>query len=242
MFYQPFIHAEAGDLAGCEALMRWHNENLGEVSPATFIPVIEESGRIIEFGLFALRTAIEQAKHWLAYRPDFVMAINISPVQLQDVHFVESINHLCQLYDVNTGNIELELTENIFLGNDPAVLGNIERLAEAGYRLSLDDFGTGYSSLSYLHRYPFSTIKIDREFIADVEHSDKSRMLVKTIIALAEGLGLQTICEGTETPQQVAFARKSRSKLLQGYYYSKPVPAELFFQRFLAIEYCGDVF
>ncbi len=234
LHYQPFICVNTGTVFGCEALLRWNNKKLGFIAPDQFIPIIESSGKIIEFGLFVLRTAIEQTRHWLEYHPDFVMAINISPLQLKDEMFAYHVQHLLKLYNVPANNIELEFTENIFLGNDLNISNNIQKLSGFNIKLSLDDFGTGYSSLSYLHKYPFNTVKIDKEFIGNIEHSEKCCHLIKSIVSMAKGLNLTTVAEGVENKKHIHFCRSCGVNIFQGYYYSKPIPAEDFYVKFIA--------
>lgn len=228
LHYQPFIELKTHKVIGAEALLRWHNPVLGQVSPDRFIALAERNGQIMEIGNFVLHSAIKQAADWCQMlQRDFKIAINISPVQMRNPRFVEHIAELLTLYQLPATALELEITEGMLLQDEHLAHQAIMQLQELGIRISLDDFGTGYSSLSYLQKYSFDTLKIDRCFISKLENSEQDRELTKAIIAIGKKLKLKVIAEGVENQNQDSFIRNEECDLGQGYLYGKPVtPAQ----------------
>lgn len=226
VLYQPQIELASGRLIGMEALLRWHNPELGEVSPVEFIPIAEQTGLIASIGEYVISESLDQLAQWQASigRP-LRMAVNVSPRQFRDPGLVAYIEHELRRCNIPADCLELEITEGVLMSGHAHVdiaLSGINRL---GVTLSMDDFGTGYSSLSYLRNYPFDILKIDRSFINDVPVDDADRELVSATIAMAHGLGLKVVAEGVETREQLQFLKQQGCDYAQGYLFSKPVPA-----------------
>lgn len=234
LFYQPLISVSTGEVIGAEVLLRWKSAILGHVPPERFIPIAEQSGLIIEIGYFVLRNAIQQLAHWKSqYRKDFFLAINLSPIQLKDKTLVQKLTGMLQLYQLAPSALEIELTENVFFGEEEHSLEVLNQLTDLGVRLSLDDFGTGYSSLSYLHKYPFSTVKIDRSFIAEIAHSQRSRYMVEAIVSMTKSLDLTIIAEGIETQEQADFVQQCGGDIWQGFFFGLPTDSHQFLLNYL---------
>ncbi|MBT1443921.1 EAL domain-containing protein [Shewanella sp. JM162201] len=238
VYYQPLMSLRQGSkIIGAEALLRWHSPELGNVGPDRFIPLAESNGQIIEIGNFVLHQALEKASHWFKLTElPFKIAINISPLQFRERHFVEHIEDLLRLYQVPPQSLELEITEGILLQDEHHAKGSLAALRAIGVSISLDDFGTGYSSLSYLQKYSFDTLKIDRSFVSHLEFNEQNRELTRAIIAMAHKLKLAVIAEGVENAFQESFIRDEGCDYAQGFLYGKPVTAEVFHQLLRAQE------
>jgi len=210
-----------------EALIRWHNPTLGEVSPSEFIPVVEQSGLIRPIGRFVLTEALTTAGAWQRRlgRP-LSVAVNLSPRQFRDADLVPWIGELVERARVAPGSLELEITEGVLMTRREDVEKALSGLSELGVRLVMDDFGTGYSSLSYLRTFPFDVVKIDRSFVRDMTTDPADRELVNAAIAMGHGLGLQVVAEGVETVEQLELLRGQGCDFAQGYLFSRPVSAE----------------
>ena len=234
LHYQPLFDVENEKLIGAEALLRWHNPLLGFVGPDKFIPIAEESGMMIEIGYFVLRSAIKQLAYWQKmHKDDFFVAVNLSPLQLADLTLVDKIEELLKTYKVSAKSLEIEITENVFLGDQEDTLKVLNRINALGIRIALDDFGTGYSSLSYIHRFPFSTVKIDRSFISSLNTSSVNRHLVTAIISMAAAFGLKVVAEGIEDKEQANFVRDAGGHIYQGYHFGRPVSAKEFSRQYI---------
>ncbi|WP_291334104.1 EAL domain-containing protein [Desulfovibrio sp.] len=222
--YQPLISTSTGEMVGCEALLRWHNEALGQVPPDRFIRLAEENSLIVPIEAWALRTACRQAMAWLNEgRQIGRIAVNASPLHFQQGNIVDDVKYALRESGLPAQRLEIEITESSVMDDSPDVAAALEKLVELGVRLSLDDFGTGYSSLTYLRRYPFHTLKIDRSFVRDLPGKDSSCVLIKTIITMAKSLNLKVVAEGVETLQQAQFLRTEGCDIVQGYHYSRPL-------------------
>lgn len=221
MAYQPQVNRH-GVMTGVEALVRWRHPERGDVSPAFFVPIAEECGLIVELGMFTLRRAFEDSRRWDGLK----IAINVSANQLRLADFIPRLGALVDELEVDPRQFELEITEGILLGDDPATHDTLRRLRQMGFSLALDDFGTGYSSLSYLQRYPISKIKIDRSFIANLGVDSESEAVVGAIIKLARALKLSVIAEGVETSDQRERLAAAGCSEIQGYLFSRPVGPE----------------
>jgi EAL domain-containing protein (putative c-di-GMP-specific phosphodiesterase class I) len=231
LHYQPLIDASAGGIAGAEALMRWNNARLGAVSPARFIPVAEDTGMIIRLGDFALRSAIAQLRAWAAAgRAPVPVSVNVSAWQFQRPEFMAEVEALLRDAGVAPGLLKLELTESTVMDDAQAAVQKFERLKQLGVRISLDDFGTGYSSLGYLRKLPIDEVKIDQSFVRDITTDSYAATLCRAIIAMSQQLHFTVVAEGVETPAQAQLLRDAGCQLLQGFLYSKAVPAEDFGQ------------
>jgi len=227
--YQPQIAMQDGRIIGAEALLRWTHPELGAVSPAEFIPIAEDSGQILQIGEWVLRTAVQQLKTWMNQGlPAMVMAVNLSAVQFRHPNLIEMVTRILDEAGVPAELLEIELTEATAMDNPATAIDIMNRLHERGIRMSIDDFGTGYSSLSYLKKFKVYKLKIDQSFVRDISHDPDDKAIVTAIINLASSMGLQTIAEGVETASQLAYLRLQGCDEGQGYYFSRPVPADAF--------------
>ena len=226
--YQPLIDAKTSRIIGAEALLRWTDAELGEIGPTEFVPVAESTGLIIDFGEWALNEACRHAREWREHIPNFHVAVNISPVQLIGSDVVSSVKTALLKYGLDPDALEVEITEGLLIKDPHEALITLNELANIGVKISIDDFGTGYSSLSYLHRFPFTTLKIDRIFVMDLPESEDSRSLVTTVLALAQRSNLKVIAEGVETQGQSEWLTAQGCNILQGYLFSRPLSVEAF--------------
>jgi diguanylate cyclase (GGDEF)-like protein/PAS domain S-box-containing protein len=229
LHYQPQVNIASGEITGVEALVRWAHPEKGLIPPGKFISIAEESGLIVPIGEWVLRTACRQSKAWQdAGLPRISMAVNLSARQFREPHLVALVAKA--MADAGLGqhadNLELELTESLLMKDMEGTIATLKKLHEMGVCLSIDDFGTGYSSLSYLKRFPIHTLKIDQSFIRDITIDPNDAAIAATIIALGHNLKLKVIAEGVETAEQLALLREMKCDQIQGYYFSKPVPAE----------------
>src|SRR4030095_3568625 len=224
--YQPIVTLEDRTLAGFEALVRWRHPEFGLVPPKEFIPVAEESGQILAIGQTVLESACLQAKGWLdiyqGQQPLFV-SVNLSVKQFNQPELVENIASVLEQTKLPPRCLKLEITESVFSDNIEAAIGLLTRLRELGVQLSIDDFGTGYSSLSYLQRFPVDTLKIDRSFVTQMMENEENIAIVRTIVALAQNLGMDVIAEGVETEEQLNLLRKLDCEKGQGYLFASPL-------------------
>jgi diguanylate cyclase (GGDEF)-like protein/PAS domain S-box-containing protein len=230
LHYQPQVALVSGRVVGAEALLRWHHPEFGQVSPVDFIPIAEASGQIVQLGVWVLRTAVRQMKAWLdqglaSSAAPLVMAVNLSVVQFRHPHLIEQVMQILQEEQLDPSCLELELTEGVALSDPIGAITVMNALHAQGIRMSIDDFGTGYSSLSYLKRFKVYKLKIDQSFVRDLSDDAEDKAIIGAIISMAGKLGLKTIAEGVETEGQLAFLRDSGCHEVQGYYYSKPLPA-----------------
>ena len=226
LHYQPQVDGVSGRIVGVEALLRWQHPLLGNVSPARFIPVAEETGLIIPIGEWVLRTAVAQAKAWHeAGHIGLSVAVNMSAKQFQqDVPaLVREVLHDAGL---PAHYLELELTESVLMHDTKATIETMRQLKNVGVRLALDDFGTGYSSLSYLKRFPIDVLKIDQSFTFEVTSDDGAASITRAIIAMARSLNMTTVAEGVETCEQLAYLVALGCDVMQGFHISRPVPNE----------------
>ncbi len=220
--YQPKCDARSRRWVGAEALLRWHSATLGEVSPAEFIPVAEDTGLIAALGHFVLVRALEDLVHIQTIAPAFTMAVNVSVRQFNSPHLVTGVMELLEEFGVAPAMLELEVTESIMAATVP----QLDLLREAGLRLAIDDFGTGFSSLSYLKRLPVTTLKLDRVFVRDLESDAADKALLKAMIRLAQELDLETVAEGVETAGQASFLQQQGVSQLQGYLLARPMAVD----------------
>ncbi|SDU32961.1 bifunctional diguanylate cyclase/phosphodiesterase [Halopseudomonas salegens] len=226
--YQPQHELATGRLLGFEALLRWQHPELGQVSPAEFIPVAENSGLILPIGDWVIEQAMAQLGRWHAAGHTWLsMAINLSAAQFNAPDLAVQVASLLRQYQLPAGSIELELTETIAMQDPDLAVSIMQQLHQQGIRLALDDFGTGYSSLSYLKRYKLQTLKIDQSFIRYLSATNDDAAIVNVTINLAKSLGMQTLAEGVETREQLDFLRRQGCDIAQGYLLSRPLPAEL---------------
>ena len=226
LHYQPKVNLKNGRLYGVEALVRWRRPGIGLISPSRFIPLAEETGLIMPIGEWVLRTACVQAKLWhAAGYHDLSVAVNVSARQFRQQNVPELVRSALADSELEAKYLELELTESLLV-QDPKMIGlALHQLKTIGVKLALDDFGTGYSSLSYLNQFPIDVVKIDQSFIRNVTDSANGASLVKSIIGMAESLHMKTVAEGVETEEQLGFLSTNRCDAIQGYYFSRPLPA-----------------
>jgi diguanylate cyclase (GGDEF)-like protein len=229
LMFQPQMGLVSGEIIGAEALVRWQHPQLGLVPPDQFIPIAESTGLIISIGEWVLCSACAQAKAWQAEgsRP-IPVSVNVSPLQFRQKNFPQIVRNTLSEAGLPPEYLELELTESLILSNANVVMDVLHSLREMGVRLSIDDFGTGYSNLSYLRQFPVYKLKIDRVFVKDLLTNPDDSAIVETIISMARSLNLKVIAEGVEDERQVSFLRARNCDEIQGYYFSKPLPAEDF--------------
>ena len=229
LHYQPQISTGDGHIVGAEALLRWQHPVLGFISPAEFIPIAENGGQIIPIGEWVIRTACKQLKDWMNDGlPPMIMAVNLSAVQFRQANITERIIGILDEIQLPHEYLEVELTEAVAMDDPVAAIAVMDKLHEQGIRMSIDDFGTGYSSLSYLKKFKVYKLKIDQSFVRDITDDSDDKAIVTAIINLAHSLNMQTIAEGVETVGQLSFLRLQGCDEMQGYYFSKPLPAEQF--------------
>ncbi len=227
LYYQPQYYTSTRKLRGMEALIRMKDDVLGFVSPAQFIPLAEKNGLIVDIGEWVLRRAFEDYMSWKeAYDFDGILSINISPVQFKQVTFESTLYSLLREYHMCPGNLEIEITESVFLDNEFQFTEMIKRIRNNGIKVSLDDFGTGYSSLSYLKNIPIDTLKIDKSFVDNLGELKASDIITSSVIEMMQKLGMEIIAEGVETEVQFEFLRKMNCDNIQGFYLAKPMNAD----------------
>lgn len=227
LHYQPIRSINDRSIVSTEVLLRWKNSQLGTVCPDEFIPIAEETGFIVELGLWVLDSVCAQMTAWRAdgYQLPSI-AVNISARQLLDSSFSSDVENLLKKWDIEGTSFEFEVTESSILSKNPTTDGALHGLAKMGIALALDDFGTGYASLSQLRRFQFDHLKIDKSFISDIGNKPEDEQLVKAIISLAKDLDIETIAEGVETPAQLDFLLRESCDRVQGYLFGKPAPAD----------------
>ncbi|CAM3746336.1 Cyclic di-GMP phosphodiesterase Gmr [Vibrio aerogenes CECT 7868] len=228
LYFQPKVCPDTYQWQGAEALLRWQHPVLGDISNETLIHLAEKNGLIFEIGSFVLHAAIRKASQWRHDAPVFKIAVNISAKQLCDIRLVEQVKKYLKEFHLPARFLEIEVTESALITDEVMAREVLERLHALGITLSLDDFGTGYASFSYLKKYPFDCIKIDKSFIHSIEHNDKDREIVRSIIQIAGKLDLQVIAEGIETPAQEQFAISEGCSFCQGFLYGRPMPSHEF--------------
>jgi diguanylate cyclase (GGDEF)-like protein/PAS domain S-box-containing protein len=227
LVYQPIYQSGANSFHKMEALLRWHSQSLGVVSPDRFIPVAEESGYIVHLGHWVLQQACQQLALWQQHQSELlIISVNVSALQLNQPAFADQVMQLLQKYQLQPAQLELEITERVLLDDSDEIAAMLLRLTSLGVQFSLDDFGTGYSSLSYLSRFPLQSLKIDRSFIHAMQDNARSCDLVRAIVAMGQSLQLQLVAEGVETQEQAAALSGLGCQFLQGYYLARPQSAD----------------
>ncbi|AHF01704.1 diguanylate cyclase [Thiomicrospira aerophila AL3] len=229
LYYQLQVDEHKNPI-GAEALIRWHHPQRGQVSPADFIPLAEETGQIKAMGRWVIEKACEQLRDWQnqAHLSNLILAINVSAKQFKEPNFVDQVSQNIQRYGIHAGRLKIELTESTIIDNIEETVLKMRQLRELGVKFSLDDFGTGYSSLQYLKRLPLDQIKIDQTFVRDIVQDPDDVTIVKTIIAMSQSLGLDVIAEGVETQEQRDILLANGCHHYQGYFFGRPCPVEQF--------------
>jgi diguanylate cyclase (GGDEF)-like protein len=222
VYYQPLVTLATGVISGFEALLRWHHPLRGMVAPGQFIPLAEETGLIVPIGEWVLRQACAEAAAW---PDDLKVAVNLSPVQFKKGNLPQVVFATLASTGLPAARLELEITESVFLAESKTNLATLRSLRALGVSISMDDFGTGYSGLSYLRAFPFDKIKIDRSFISELGESGDCMAIMQAITTLGWSLGIPTLAEGVETKKQLAWVRAAGCTEMQGYLFSRPVPA-----------------
>jgi diguanylate cyclase (GGDEF)-like protein len=229
LFYQPRVDCRSGRLLGTEALARWQHPERGLIPPTQFIPIAEESGLIVPIGVWIIGEACRQQAAWRDQGVgDILISINISAAQLRDPELVPCLQSTLLTWKVDPAKIELELTETLLMEDVPATIDLLNRLKALGISLSVDDFGTGYSSLNYLHRFPIDKLKIDKSFVSNMLADSNNLAITRTIISLGHTLGLKVVAEGVEHEEEARMLAAAGCDELQGYLFSKPLPASEF--------------
>jgi diguanylate cyclase (GGDEF)-like protein len=229
VYYQPIVSLESGALSGFEALIRWQHPERGLISPAEFIPLAESNGQIVPMSNWILAQACGQLSRWRwrsAANRSLLISVNLSSRHFTQPDLIETVKHTLQETGLDPRCLKLELTESAVMDNAEQATSILQSLRSIGVQLSIDDFGTGYSSLSYLHKFPIDTLKIDRSFVSRMAGDSENSEIVRTIITLAQNLGLDTIAEGVETLEQLNELRSFGCRYAQGYLFAKPVPHE----------------
>jgi diguanylate cyclase (GGDEF)-like protein/PAS domain S-box-containing protein len=229
LHYQPKVNFKTGAITGAEALLRWTHPTRGAVSPAQFIPVAEDCGLILPIGNWVLRRACEQARSWLDQGlPLATMAVNVSAMEFRDGKFLNGLFTVLSETGLESKSLELEITESVLMKHAESAASILHTLRESGVQVAVDDFGTGYSSLSYLRKFPVDALKIDQSFVGHITTIEEDASIVTAVISMAQSLKLRVVAEGVETLEQLAFLYARACDEAQGYYFSRPVPADEF--------------
>lgn len=224
--YQPQVSLNTGAILGAEALVRWHHPEKGLIPPSQFVPIAEKSGLIVQIGEWVLRNACLQAKKWQdAGHNPFTISVNLTGHHFSQKNLGDRLVQILRETALEPTSLDIELTESILMKDVHTAISMLSELKRLGIQISIDDFGTGYSSLSYLKRFPFDTLKIDQSFIRNVSSDDKNAVLTTAIIEIAHNLNLKVIAEGVETQSELSFLFRNRCDAIQGYLFSRPVPA-----------------
>ncbi|MCL1477980.1 EAL domain-containing protein [Marinobacter sp. M3C] len=227
VYYQPKVNIVNGNIIGAEALLRWHNPVLGNVTPDEFIPIAEHTGLIVPIGEYVVQQALDFLGDWQsAHQKNYTIAVNLSPRQFRDKKLIDFIKKSLNNANIKPESLEFEVTEGVLMIGNSYIDGALAELHKLGVKLSMDDFGTGYSSLSYLRKYSFDVLKIDRSFVSGITLKKSDCNLVKATIAMAHSLGLLVVAEGVEMREQLTLLEELGCDLAQGYYFSKPIPAK----------------
>ena len=229
VYYQPQVNGTKNIIIGMEALVRWKHPTKGLVSPTKFIPLAESTGLIVELDRYVMKTAMAQVSQW--YKEGLspgILAMNLAVKQLQKKDFIPIFKKLMKETNCKSEWIELEVTEGQIMTHPEEAIKILQEISDLGIELAVDDFGTGYSSLAYLKRLPINKLKIDQTFVRDLPDCEEDVGITKAVIALANSLNLKVIAEGVETKAQRDFLVENGCENIQGYFYSKPIPADEF--------------
>jgi len=233
MYYQPIMSGDGKTLYSCEALMRWKNEKFTNVYPDTFIPILEESDLIIHVGGHMGKTAMDRLKEWRQYKPDLKLNINLSYMQIKSKTLFENLIGSIEHRGLPLDSVNVEITESCKIEDIDYVIWFIEKLRSNGVEISLDDFGTGYSSVRVLQQLPADWIKLDHKFVSKISENPADKIIVKNLINMCHELGYKICVEGVENESCYNLLFDSNVEALQGYYYSRPIPADEFFEKYI---------
>jgi EAL domain-containing protein (putative c-di-GMP-specific phosphodiesterase class I) len=229
LHYQPIVNLRTGAITGAEALIRWMHPTRGLVPPLEFIPVAEECGLIVPIGAWVQHEACMQVRSWVdAGLPPITMAINASAMELRYANFLENLFVVLRETRVDPTSLVLEVTESVLVRQAEAAATILNSLRQSGIQVAIDDFGTGYSSLGYLRKLPLDALKIDQSFVRQIDAAGEDTAIVTAVIGMAQALKLRVIAEGVETLKELEFLRAHNCDEAQGYYFTRPVPAEQF--------------
>lgn len=224
LVYQPQVNSITGETTGFEALLRWRNENLGQIGPYQFVPLLEETGLIYDVGNWVLKSVIRFIRSGQA--GDAVVALNLSALQCGDMDFVQYLSDSIAESGIDPSRLEFEITESLLINDFDKTEAFLKRIHDLGCSIALDDFGTGYTSMSYLTRLPIDCIKVDQSFIRDIDKSDTLRNIVRAIVNMSNSLNVKNVFEGVETEQELEVVKQLNGTVVQGYLYSKPLEVE----------------
>jgi len=225
LLYQPIVDLTDLRIEGVEALIRWNHPTKGLITPDRFIPVLEDSGQIVEVGRWVLDEACAQLARWRRLGRRLSMSVNASMRQLESDTFVQDVDDALAAHGLDPDDLVIEITETVLMKDAHATVDRLASLKQLGVRIAIDDFGTGYSSLAYLRQFPVDVLKIDRTFVSEMTGSPDATALIHTLVELGRTLGLVTLAEGIEQSAQIDGLRAERCDHGQGYYFSRPVPA-----------------
>ncbi|AOM83359.1 diguanylate cyclase/phosphodiesterase (GGDEF & EAL domains) with PAS/PAC sensor(s) [Salisediminibacterium beveridgei] len=225
--FQPLMNSQSNQIRGFETLMRWQSHKFGAVPPDVFIPVLEQTGMIVEYGEWILRKTVQSIKQWENDGDNsLIISVNISLIQLKQESFPEQVKAIIQEADIEPASLELEITESVLADDVEKITNVLHTLRLNGVRIALDDFGAGYSSLSYLRQFPLDTLKIDKTFSEDIESGIESAQMIGSIIDMAHNIGLEVVAEGIENSDQVSILKSCGCDYFQGFYFYKPMSKE----------------
>ncbi|HBN10521.1 MAG TPA: hypothetical protein DD392_00835 [Ruminococcus sp.] len=219
---QPQVCASTGELKGGEALLRWHNSEFGNVSPAEFVPILENTGMIVDAGKWIFKEAVKLCGEWLKYCPDFKMSINISYIQLFDDNFIDFVSDTIRNSDADFSNIIIELTESRFVTDKEFLNNMFSNFRKMGIDIAMDDFGTGYSSLEVLKEVPADIVKIDRAFVKNIKESIFDKNFIRFAVELCHNVGIKVCLEGIENIEEYKIVHDMNLDFIQGYFFGKP--------------------
>ena len=233
MYFQPIMTGDGKSLYSCEALMRWKNEKFPNVYPDTFIPILEESDLIIRVGGHMGKEAMDRLKEWRKYKPDLKLNINLSYMQIKSQTLFDNLIGGIKERELPLDSVNIEITESCKIEDVDYVVWFIEKLRSKGVEIALDDFGTGYSSVRILQQLPADWIKLDHKFVSKISENPTDKVIVKNLINMCHELGYKICVEGVENESCYNLLYDSNVEALQGYYYSKPIPANEFFEKYI---------
>ncbi len=232
--YQPIIDMNTGRITSAESLLRWQNAELGKVSPKEFIPLAEAHGLIIDIGNWVLKTVCQQMQIWQDIGIyDLTIAVNLSPLEFNQIDLIPQVIDLISSYNIQANCLELELTERMIMEDMDLAITTMKKLRSFGVKIAIDDFGVSNNSLMYLKQLPMDTLKIDRDFIQDINNDYRKAAITKSLIQLGHDLNLKIIAEGVETESELALLRENKCDAIQGYIYSPALPALEFYKLLL---------
>jgi diguanylate cyclase (GGDEF)-like protein len=229
LVYQPIVNIQSGVITGAEALLRWTHPTHGQIEPSVFIPAAEDSGLILQIGAWVLREACRQAKAWMdAGLQPITMSVNVSATQFRSEDFMDNLSAILDETGLRSEYLNLEVTESVLMERAKPGVPIFETIRDRGMLVSVDDFGMGYSSLSYLQKYPLDVLKIDQSFVRQISADPSETSIVSAIISIGKSLKLRVVAEGVESAQDLAFLKTQSCDEAQGFYFSRPVPADQF--------------